>query len=205
MPLIGNAEIAKIVFPEKRPLGLKNRERTSGKPTEEANEQLTVSDMLAAAEGNTEDTKHLKRKLMLSEKAAAMSMPVLSVIFLLSAFSFLYPQIEVIQTIFEDREYGLLLDNPMMVVGLLDLFLALCCFLHVTDIFPFLRFRAMLGLGYFAYSYWAMDDSIMMVAAVASSISIFVITITLNFPLMILCAILGIGGMGMIAASTFLN
>ncbi len=205
LALAGNPEIAKAVFPEKRSLGLKSRERTASKgtATEEDGVTLTVSDMLAAAEGNTEETKHLKRKSKLSEKAAAMSMPVLGVIFLLSAFAFLYPGVSVIQTILDEKEYALLLDHPMLMVGILDLFLALCCFLHVTDIFPFLRFRAMLGLGYFTYTFWALQDTKMMLAAVVSSLCIFVITITLNLPLMILCIVLGIGGMAMIAVSAF--
>src|SRR3954468_20626605 len=55
--LSSNAELMGVVFPEKKKLVLKAKEiKTLNKPDENA-KAITVDDMLAAAEGRTDDTK----------------------------------------------------------------------------------------------------------------------------------------------------
>ena len=52
-----NPELMTVVFPEKRKLSLKSKQiATLNKPVEDAR-PITVSEMLAAAEGHTDDTR----------------------------------------------------------------------------------------------------------------------------------------------------
>lgn len=200
IPIIENQGLKEILFPEKQQLNLKAKEAADSINTDTAAASaVTVDEMLAASEGRTEDTKHLKTKGTNMGRAAAISLPVLGIMMLLSAVSNIYPGWGIITIIQEEKDYFLLLQHPKLILGFIDAFLALCCFLAVTDAFPFIRFRAMIGLGYFAYIAWSWGDIPQLIAVSVGSICVFICSITLNLYLMIVCAIAGILGMGALA------
>jgi hypothetical protein len=202
-----NETLAKQLFPERTVLHL-NKTRPSTEPLnkpEVAQEVISVEDMLAAAEGKTEETKHLKKKQELAEKAAALSMPILAAIMLLSAAGFLAGDYKAWLALFDEGDFGAILRNPLWVVGLVDAFIAICLFLSVSEIFPLLRFRAMLGLGYFTYIYWAWNEPYALIASAGASLAMFIGTLTLNFYAMIAVGIVGIGGTGYLLAHLFIG
>lgn len=204
--LIDNPGLRDVLFPDKRILHLKSKDLTNSLEQEDDRApSVTVDEMLAAAEGMTEDTKHLKSKGLSMEKAASLSLPALGIIMALSAVANLYPGIDLLRDVIADREFGLILQNPLLALGIIDAFLALCCFLSVTDVFPILRFRAMAGLGYFAYIFWAWGEYPEMAAVAAGSLAVYTATLTLNFALMVICVIVGIAGMGALAALTIMG
>ena len=200
-----NDELRRQVFPEKKKLGLKaktDEDMDLLNAEEDEIPAITVDEMLAAAEGDTDETRHVKDKVRLQEKAAAMSIPAIGLIMLVSAFNNVFPNFEVITRVINDEDYLALLQHPLLLVGLFDLAMAVFLFLSVSEIFPMLRFRAAIGMGYFGFFHWAQYFSgdptslFLMATAVGGSFGIFVCTLTLNLYIMIIFSLLGLVGMG---------
>jgi multisubunit Na+/H+ antiporter MnhB subunit len=200
VPVGGNAALKALLFPERHKLGLKKSRDESiqliNKPEDAVAPAITVNQMLAAAEGESKETKHLTQQRKMEERAGALALPVLTVMMVLSGLANTVPHYDLLHDVVLHHKFPRLLEQPFVVVGLLDFFLALCLFLNVNGIFPLVRFRAMLGLGYFAFVYWSLGDPSGLIAAVAAGLGLFVCTITLNFYLMVVFAILGVLGMG---------
>jgi hypothetical protein len=198
----GNAPLVALLFPERKKLGLK-KERTDitflNKPEDTTAPAVTVGQMLAAGEGETKETKHLLQRRKLEERAGAMALPVLTVMMILCGLSNCLPYFDLLRDVVVNHKWLRLFEQPFAVVGLFDFFLALCLFLNVSKVFPVVRFRAMLGLGYFGFFYWSLGDPKGLIAALAAGLGLFVCTITLNFYLMVVFALLGVLGMGSLA------
>jgi len=229
---IGSNEALKAqIFPVKKKLVLKKmdepepepapRESAAGESTEpttaedeeDAAEKPSVDAMLAAAEGNTEETRYIRQQQQSREKAASLSLPVLATIMAVSALTYIYPSWDIIQLFLEENPdaMGAALQQPLLFLGALDLFFALTLVLGATSVFPLLRFRAMLGSGFFAVTYWTAglygDPHGMLVALclLASGLAVFVITLTLNLRLVLLFACIGLAGIaGFAYFTTFL-
>ncbi len=205
LAIVENTELADRVFPEKKKLILKaksDEDMDLLNASEDEIEAISVTDMLAAAEGDTEETKHLKEAAKWQDKAAALSMPFLGFIMLISAFNNVFPNFSVVMEVVNEENYMALLEKPLLLVGLGDLFLAIILFLSVSEIFPMVRFRAMLGFGYFGFFHWGQwqtgdeQSMILMAAGIAASLGIFVCTLTLKMTLMIIFGLMGLLGMG---------
>ncbi len=205
-PLSDLSELSDVLNPQQKRIQLraKSDSRKVVRISEDTRPPITVDEMLAAAEGNSEETKHLKAKAIRRDKAASLSLPALGVIFALSALMHVYGSWDTITVLREEFQWAKLGANPMLILGCVDLFLMLCCFLSVTDIFPVIRVRAMLGLGYFTYFYWSWGEYPQSIAAAVASLAMYVCTVTLNLYLMIAFSVLGILGMGFLATSLFL-
>lgn len=200
------AELKALIYPEKKKLALKKAEAPApvgpdksdlDKHGEELPE-VAVEDMLAAAEGQTEDTEHLKHRENLRNKAAALSVPGLGVIMALCAFSLIYPRFPLVLQAVEEQTY-LQMADPYLIIGFLDLIWSVFLFLAVSEIFPILRLRAALGLGFWGFVFWNGGDPLLMASVMAGHAAIFVCTMTLNFYLMLAGLIVGIGGMFVLA------
>ena len=205
VPVSSNEALRRELFPEKKKLNLKPK--TAGDMNllnveEDDDPGVSVDEMLAAAEGDTEETRHVKNRIRMQEKAAALSLPVLGVIMLISAFINIFPNISVINLVINEEEFGLLLQSPLLMAGLLDFLLGVFLLLAVAEIFPILRFRAMLGFGYYGFFHWAQwyngdpNSLYLMASSMAASLGIFICTLTLNLYLMVTFSLVGIGGLG---------
>ncbi len=205
------------VFPEKKRLTLRQKAEKSAavddsEASGEPRKRISVTDMLAAAEGDTAETRHVRRLERQRSHAAALSIPVIGTLLLISALSNLLPAIPVIESVIEESDPFLLLTRPLAIVGLLDLFFAVCVFLAATEIFPVLRLRAALGLGYFAFFYWSHYqntgnpyDLFAAVSTVAACTGIFICTLTLNLFMLVTCAAVGLAGAAGFAYFTYLG
>ncbi len=204
-PLSEGKEFQPILHPEEKRIHLKAR----GLPPpiesdESARPPVTVDEMLAAAEGTSAETKHLKAQEKRMNKAASISLPALALMLALCAFIDIFPYWDVVMTIKEERTWSLLLEYPMLILGLVDVFFLLCCLLSATDAFPLIRVRAMLGLGFFTYIYWAWGELPQSLAVAVGSLALYVCTVTLNLYAMILFAVLGIASFGALAVLSFI-
>lgn len=196
-------ELKAAVFPERAKVTLRKKDRSELKllnKDDDAGPAVSVDEFLAAAEGATKDTKHTKEKQKWQERAAALAVPGLGVAMLLQALVHIFPNLDLIKRISEDYDYLLLLREPLLLLGIFDLFLAICLFLAVTEVFTLLRLRATAGLGYFGFFYWSLwqngDPSGLglLCAAMATGIGVFMGTLTLNFVVMVISLTLAIGG-----------
>ncbi len=200
-----NRQLAELVFPSKKRLSLRDEPQKKPSGAQVADDQrevLSVEAMLAAAEGQTEETHYLKEEIRWQHRAASLAIPTLATVCFISALTFIYPSWTTIELILNQDPDALAaaFQKPLLILGILDLFFGFCLVLAATEIYPLLRFRAMLGLGFFGYFYWASmvngesTGLYLALASVAYGIGIFVCTLTLRFRVMVSAALLSLTG-----------
>lgn len=200
-----NEPLKEKIFPEKKKLSLRKKtdeEVVSLNREDVDTEPVKVEEMLAAAEGHTDETKHVRTKRLWQERTATVSVPTLGMMLLISALSVLYPSWAIVDGIINDKEgaWQLLFQQPVVLLGALDLIMGVFLFLNATEIFPLIRFRAMLGAGFFSIvylSHFLVGDPQglwLCLANLAFGIGLYVCTLTLNFTLMASSAAIGIAG-----------
>lgn len=194
------------IYPQKKRLVLRQKaadeDEEEGLASEDPDAAVEVEKLLAAAEGKTEETSHIRVAANWRERTAALVTPVLSLILLVSAISVLYPGWNLLQPILEEEEGAWmgLFRQPVLFLGLLDLLLALLLFLNATEIFPFIRFRALLGAGFFGFLYAAQFANgdprglWMSFASLLFGAGVFTCTLTLRFSVFLSAAIVGVVG-----------
>jgi hypothetical protein len=210
VPIALNKELKNQVFPRRDKLILqvgkatqkteaKNGESATEEEEEEEESGLNVEEMLAAAAGETEETSYLKKDQKSFEKAAALATSSIGLMMLLSAVVLLIPHLTVVNAAFQQERYSSILNYPFIILGLFDFLMAVFLFLAVTEVYPLLRGRGMLTLGFGVYLGWSLGDPILMVCSVAAGFGIFYATIARSLPTMLLAMVLGIGGNGTLA------
>lgn len=195
------------IFPERKSLSLKKKEAAEQEPELPPHKKTLppipkndVGEMLAAAEGRTDETKHVVAALRSRERAASIAVPVAIVILILMIVSATVPNIGVITQIIQEESPSLLIQNPLLIIALIDTFLLICLCLAVTEIFPILRVRAMMGLGFYGFYYWAQGYNgdpqgfLVMAAALAANLGLFLCTLATRLTLIVLSSALGITG-----------
>lgn len=209
-----NRELCEKIFPSKKTLSLRKIERprqtTAEAQEDEQRRVVSVEEMLAAAEGDTDETRHLKEEIRWQHRAAAMAVPVLALVCFVSAATYIYPAWSTVMGLIDQDPEALrgLIHKPLLILGALDLFFGICLALAATEVYPLLRFRGMLGMGFFGFFYWAAyvhGDPVALylaLAQVAYGIGVFACTLTLNFRLMFSGALLSLSGAGVFAYFT---
>ncbi len=193
------------VFPEKKRLTLRKKtlEEIKALNVDDSPQgAIRVEDMLAAAEGQTKETHHVRRSRMWRERTASLSVPTLGILLLISALSVLYPSWSIIDGILNEKEgaYQMLFQKPVVFLGMLDLLLGIFLLLNATEVFPLIRFRALLGAGFFSVIYaagWVNGDPTGLWMALSSllfGLGLYTCTLTLYFPLMVAAAAAGAAG-----------
>lgn len=201
-----NDELREQVFPEKATLSLKPKGKEDmeslNEDEDDTRKEVTVSEMLAAAEGTTAETRYVKEQVRWKHRAASMALPLMGFIMLISAFNTIYPNIGTLIEVLKEEEFALLQHTPFLVVGIIDALFAVFLFLGLTDVYPVLRIRMALGMGYYGFYHWAQYYSgdptafNLMLTGISGALGIYVATLTLNFSLLTLCGVLGFAGMG---------
>jgi hypothetical protein len=77
--------------------------------------------------------------------------------------------------------------------------LAILLALGMTSLYPFIRFRAALGLGLAGFIYYAQGDSLALLAVAAGSVGLYLCTIVVSLIPAIVAVAAGVGGMGLLA------
>ncbi len=214
--VLDNDDLRRALFPEKKKLVLRSKTSEElnllNRLDESQSQDITVEQFLAAAEGETSETRHFKKAELAREKAAALSTPLIGMMITFVALSLIFPSWDIIQELIdaENKDYMILVGKPLLLVGLFDLFMAICVFLGATEIYPVIRLRAMMGLGFFGFTYWSyyqisgeLNDLYAAYACIAGGIGMFGATLTLNLFLLSLFALAGLAGAGGFAWFTF--
>jgi hypothetical protein len=201
---------AEDLFPVRRKLSLRKADAPESESTAEGDsaEKVIVpekdlpgpdiAEILAAADGRTEETQHLRKRQRSAAAAARYLCTMMGLAFLMSAFTLLYPNFEWLQSIIVSNQWDQLLKAPFIWVGVVDLFIALCCFLAVSEIFPIIRIRAALGFGFALYVGWAGGDFIYLIATLIAMTGLWTATCTQRLWLMLIAFIAIFGGMGVL-------
>lgn len=205
VPIGLNQELKEEIFPqrEKLQLNLSHKDEVQAKAEatrpEEDGEPIQVNKLLAAAEADTEETRYLKKKQKSLEKAAGIASTALGVMMLLSAVSFIMPHFQLIRGSLEQGDAGVLFNYPILLVGVFDLIMGILLVLAVTEVYPLVRGRAALVLGFGVYVAWAIGDPLLLGVFAAAGVGIFMATVTESFLVMLLSCAAGILGNGYLA------
>ncbi|MEN8661889.1 MAG: hypothetical protein ACN4GF_12470 [Lentimonas sp.] len=202
VPIALNKELCAEVFPQHEGLKLKVGKTEKEMKKAEAKKDpggLSVEGMLDAADGNTSEKRSIKQKEESFNKSVGVSAPGLGFMMMASAIFLLFPNFEILKTIFNAGDYANIINFPFILLGLFDFIMGLMLFLAVTEVYPLLRGRGMITLGFGIYVGWALADPILMGVSAAAGIGIFLATISKRYSLMLLALTLGIGGNGYLA------
>lgn len=187
-----NAELKTAIFPEKRRLTVKAKDRVatlnSGADT---NPPITVTDMLAAAEGRTSDTRDKRDRIVVMERAAKIGRYACMLMLLISVASLLLPSIDAIAAL-ETTQLAL---NPFVYLGVIDFALFLLLLLGVVAVYPFIRFRAMLAIGFLGLIFWTQGQVVPLAAVVAGSLGLYLTTVFVSYIGLGLSVGLGLAGL----------
>jgi hypothetical protein len=188
-----NESLRNAVFPPKKRLTVKQKENIpSLNVLKEQQKPITVEQMLAAAEGRTEDTKDKRNLIVTEDISARIGLYAGVVIFLLSTAALLLPHVDVVLAL----DYAKIFEQPLILLGLIDLLCTVLLGLGMAAIYPFVRFRAMFGVGFLGLLYYLQDRPTVALAVVAGSVGMYFCTIFLRYAPIIASALLGLAGMG---------
>ena len=92
-----------------------------------------------------------------------------------------------------------LLNHPLVALGALDLFLATVLALGVVSFYPFIRFRAALGLGFVGFFFWVHGHPLPVIALAAGLFGLYCCTIFVRYLPVLVFAGLGLCGIGAVS------
>ncbi|MBI4622061.1 MAG: DUF4339 domain-containing protein [Verrucomicrobia bacterium] len=193
--LSANPELMAAAFPEKKKLSLKAKEiKTLNKPDENA-KAITVNDMLAAAEGRTEDTKGKSDPEIAMMRAAKVGLIGATVTLVAAAAAEILPATEALTSM----DPAKIMAQPLVILGVVDVILAVLLGLGMSTIYSFVRFRAALGFGLMGFMFYAQGLSLPLIEVAAGAAGLYLCTVFVTLIPVIVAAAAGIGGMGMLA------
>lgn len=190
-----NADLKAKIWPEKKKLGFKDKEFKAVNKEDGTAPAITVQQFLDAAEGKTDDTKGKKDKSLDMMKAAMWGTKGAAAIMFISAIVLILPGIDALTTM----DLPKLLDTPLVFLGAADLLVGLLLLLGVISLYPFVRFRAVFGLGFLGFLLWTQGNPLAIAALAAGSAGLYFSTIFLNYIPLGVALLLGLGGMGALA------
>ena len=190
-----NPEVKQQIFPEKKKLRIKAKEIHSlNKPTD-SHAPITVDDMLAAAEGKTADTKDKRDPEIAASRSARLGMWAVVVMLLACAAGEMLPASDALMAM----DVSKMALQPLVFLGVIDLFLGVMIALGVVTLYPFVRFRAAAGLGLYGLLFFTQGYHPQLIALACGSGGLYLTTVFLSlFPLLIASAA-GILGNGAVA------
>ncbi len=195
-PIASNAAMKDLLFPEKKKLTVRPKQKLETLNQEkDSRPPITVDDMLAAAEGRTDDTKGSKDPAEDMARAANIGRWAAIAMLLVCAAGEILPSTEVAMSMDPVK----ILGSPLVILGALDLFLAVMLSLGVVSFYPFARFRAALGLGFLGFIFWTHGQATSLLLLAAGSAGLYLSTVFVSYLWVGLAALVGLGGLGLLA------
>lgn len=188
-------ELMAVVFPEKKKLSLKAKEIKTLNKADEHAKPITVNEMLAAAEGRTADTADKQDPEIEMARAAKVGMFGALIALVLAAAGEALPATEALMSM----DGAKLLAHPLAILGVIDLALGVLLGLGMVSIYPFVRFRAALGLGLIGFMFFAQGLPLPLLQIVVGSIGLYLCTVFVSLVPVIIAAAMAVGGMGTLA------
>lgn len=195
LTLESNPELKAKIWPEKKKLGFKEKDFKPVNKDDPNAPAITVQQFLDAAEGKTDDTKGKKDKSLEMMKAAMWGTRGAAIILLISAVALMLPGIEAIMSF----DVAKMLEKPLMILGVVDLVLGVLLLLGLITLYPFVRFRAVFGLGFLGFILWTQGNPTAIVALAAGSAGLYFSTIFVSYIPLAVALLAGIGGMAALA------
>ncbi len=191
--IASSESLKEAIFPTRKKLGVRPKDSVQTlNPTREEHKPITVEQMLAAAEGRTEETKDKRALINAQQTSMRIGMFAGFAMFLFSATSLLLPQIDVVLS----YNVMAMVRQPLILLGLVDLACAVLLALGLSATYPFIRFRAAFGIGYLGLFFWVQDKPQVALCVVAASVGMYFCTVFLSYVPIITAALVGLAGVG---------
>jgi hypothetical protein len=190
-----NPALMNAVYPPKKKLGFKETKVTNLNQPSSDTRPISVDDMLAAAEGRTDDTKDKADPEIAMARAARVGMWGAVLTLVLAAGGEILPGSAALMSMEGDQ----LITQPLVILGVIDLALAVLLALGMTSLYPFVRFRAALGVGLVGLMLFAQGQQPVLLYVVAGNLGLYFCTIFTNLLLTLLAVLAALGGMGMLS------
>lgn len=190
-----NPELMATLFPEKRKLRMKQKVEIKTVNVEhEDDEPIRVEEMLAAAEGKTKETAGKGDPKAAFELVAGWGRRILTLIVAVTMASMLLPHLEPIYA----GDWKTMIVTPTILFGALDMFLLILLLLGATTVYPLVRFRALLGLGFFGVMHYLAGETQFLVPLLAASVGMYFTTAAVNWLVLIAA-----GGLGLLGSAFY--
>jgi hypothetical protein len=146
--------------------------------------------MLAGAEGRTSDTKDKIDPAIMQAHAARIGMWSAVVCLVLAAAGEVLPVADAIAAM----DLNKILSQPLVFLGGIDLFIAVMLGLGVVQFYPFVRFRAALGLGLFGFIFFVQGSPVSMLAEAGAAVGLYLVTIWIDMMPVLIASAVGVLG-----------
>ena len=190
-----NTELMVVVFPAKKKFVLKEKEIKTLNKSDENAKAITVDDMLAAAEGRTDDTSDKKNPEIAMMRAAKIGMWAVILTFIVSAAGEILPGVDALMSLDPDQ----LVAHPLVLLGAVDVALAVLLGLGMVTLYPFVRFRAALGFGLLGFMFYVQGQHLGLIEIAIASGGLYLCTIFVSLLPVIIAAAAGIVGSAAVA------
>lgn len=141
-------------------------------PEPDAPKPISVKDMLAQAEGRDREDAKGKTPTEIKASAAYTGMISTTVLLFLSAACLGYIDFKTI----ESADVMLMVKSPYFIAAAIDLMLGVVLLLQVTLIYPLVRFRAALGIGFFTPFYYSTQEPLLLISNLLIMVGIYFCT-----------------------------
>lgn len=193
-----NEALRSFLFPSNNPLKIR-KDETILVDSVEKNNTPSTQEILQSLNGYNHNEENIP-----TVERINYQLNLITVLLALNGLFFIYADITDFFTAIIGADFYKLLTTPHFMVAIIDFTMAIGILAGHSELLPFIRFRAMLGLGYLAYSYWAFSLYPSLLAASIACCALFLITITMNKTTIALCTLGGLGGMGYLTVSQLL-
>ena len=191
-----NEELMSQILPQRKKLKIKTKAKLTLLNEEgDSSPPITVDEMLAAAEGRTAETSGKKDPMIAMARAAAIGRYAVILILLASAAGELLPASDAVMAMDPMK----LLPYPLALLGAVDLVLATLLGLGVVTLYPFVRFRAAMGIGFVGFIFWTQGQITPLLYLALGSAGLYTSTIFVSYMPVFVAAGVGLAGLGGVA------
>lgn len=145
---------------------------------EEKKKSISVTAMLAQAEGREGDDPSGKSPIEKRAQAAFIGLRFTTLFIIGSAVSMIFMEWDLVKT----ANFLKMMESPYLIFAVVDILLGFFLLLQVTEIFPLVRLRAAIGLGTLTILFLTSGDPLLAAANAILAISIYFSTATLSIP-----------------------
>jgi len=171
----GNKDLHETLFPKEKKLTLRKKDEAPVAETKEepaSEPDINVSEILAAAEGETQETKDKVSDSQWRLRTMIWASHSLTLSFIISGLGLTFLHLESVLS----GDPSVLLKNPFVLLAGIDILFGVFLALSVTAIYPLVRLRAALGIGFFLIYFYSFDQMTIAVLAALSMVGIYVNT-----------------------------
>lgn len=184
------SEVMATEIAQKSPASANPKPSSTQKKENATSKNLSVAEMLAAAEGRHLEKSHGKTPTEIKAKAAYLCLQICTLLFFLSAATMVYIDIDTIMA----ADALKIAKSPFVITALVDLLFGLFLALQVTSLYPLVRFRAAIGIGFYTFMFYSIEQPILLLGNLLLMVAIYFATAVMELKKAYATIALGIAG-----------